>query len=101
MSNKSKPIKVRFNGMEKEIQDFADKNCEGNYNQAVRMLCRTSLTNRQEKTMSDKNEHYFEALDNDGDREVDDSQDFIFETRQQMINRQMKARLNEGKDNGS
>lgn len=47
--------------------------------------------------MSDKNEHYFEALDNDSDREVEDYQEF--ETRQQRINRMMKAQLSEqGKD---
>ena len=48
--------------------------------------------------MSERNEHYFEALDNDGDRDDNDSCEFLFETRQQMVNRQMKARLNEGKD---
>lgn len=49
--------------------------------------------------MGEQNEHYFEALDNDGDREAEDSQEFIFRSRQQLINRQMKARLNEeGKD---
>jgi len=42
----SKPIKVRFFGMEEEIQRFADQELEGNFNQAVRMLCRTSLINR-------------------------------------------------------
>jgi len=46
MKKPSKPVKVRFNGMEKEIQIFADENCEGNFNQAVRMLCKTSLINR-------------------------------------------------------
>lgn len=48
--------------------------------------------------MSEQNEHYFEALDNDSDREFDEfSQDN--ETRQQRINRMMKGSLNdEGKD---
>ena len=47
----------------------------------------------QEKTMSEKNEHYFEALDNDGDREVEEVDEN--ETRQQRINRMMKESLSD------
>ena len=37
---------IDFRNMQKEIQAFADENCEGNFSQAVRMLCKTALTNR-------------------------------------------------------
>jgi len=37
---------IDFRGMEKEIQQFADEYCEGNFSRAVRMLCKTSLANR-------------------------------------------------------
>ncbi len=46
--------------------------------------------------MGEQDEHYFEALDNDGDREVDDIEQDN-ETRQQRINRMMKIQL-EGKE---
>lgn len=47
MFKMNKPKPIRFDHEEeKRIQEFADKNHEGNFNQAVRMLCKTALTNR-------------------------------------------------------
>jgi len=42
----SKPKLIDFKGEAEAIQKFADANCDGNFSMAVRMLCRTSLTNR-------------------------------------------------------
>ena len=42
--------------------------------------------------MSEENEHYFEALDNDGDRELDES--FEDESRQQRIDRMFREQTN-------
>jgi len=43
--------------------------------------------------MNEQNEHYFEALDNDGDREAEEVDEN--ETRQQRINRMMKEQLSD------
>tara|TARA_R110002020_G_scaffold465655_1_gene687196 strand:+ start:756 stop:878 length:123 start_codon:yes stop_codon:yes gene_type:complete len=34
---------INFNGLEKEIQDYANKNHNGNFNEAVRSLVEKSL----------------------------------------------------------
>ncbi len=41
----SKPILVDFRGSEKEIQKFADEECDGNFNAAVRRLVKLALYN--------------------------------------------------------
>lgn len=46
--------------------------------------------------MSEENEHYFEALDNDGDREIGES--FEGESRQQRINRMFREQANSTQD---
>ena len=43
--NKAKPIRFDHE-QEKKIQEFANEHFRGNFNEAVRMLCKTSLTNR-------------------------------------------------------
>lgn len=39
----SKPVLIDFKELKKEIQKYADEECEGNFNLAVRRLVKTAL----------------------------------------------------------
>ena len=41
----SKPVLINFKGSKKEIQEYADKECDGNFNAAVRRLVKMALYN--------------------------------------------------------